>query len=78
MQLMGVAARPGIRDASHAVQEDTMVTPAGGSRPTPMTLQEAQALIAKQRDRLAKARAKRKARMAEARAIVAADAAKRK
>lgn len=53
-----------------------MVTPAGGTRPSPMSLVEAQALIAKHNARTARNRAKRKARMQEARAIVAKAAAK--
>ena len=75
LQLTGVAATPGTRDASHAT-EAAMMTPAGGTRPTPMTLAEAQVLIAKHAARTARNRAKRKARMAEARELIAKAKAK--
>lgn len=55
-----------------------MVTPNGGARPSPMTLAEAQVLIAKHAARTARNRANRKAKMAEARELVAKAAAKAK
>jgi hypothetical protein len=70
MQLMGAAAMPGTRDASH-VMEAAMVTPTGGTRPVPMTLEQARTRVNRIAARRARARDRRKALDAEARALVA-------
>ena len=48
-----------------------MVTPAGGTRPVPMTLEQARILVARDKARRAKARDARKARLQQAKVMVA-------